>query len=343
MSIPRSLLLFSALFLCTRPAAGQARGPSSQPSNIVSVRGRIVDGETGASVLDARVTLIASGGQNGGQGGSSMGSEFQFDNVPAQTLYELKVEADGYATMQQYFQPMSSLSNYMTIPLRRIKFVEVPAKGRVVDARLLQLPGAAREAYQNGMTQLYEKNDAAKSMAFFEKTLKLAPGFYEAHYQMGVAYQNLKKTPEAIGAYQEAAEGSKDKYAPAEFALASLHSEQQKFADAEAAARKGVEADSKSAIGHYELARALLGQGKTEEAESEAKASLELNKDLPQNYLLLAGVCTTRGQTPDAVANLDAYLKAVPSGSLSDSVRTLRDNLSKQVPQANSADPPKPQ
>jgi len=344
MRIRTALFLLLALLLYSMPVAGQGRSGGQPPVSLVSVRGRVVDAETSSPVLDARVTMIASGGQIGGQGGSSMGSDFQFDNVLMQALYELKVEANGYQTFQQYFQPMSTINTYMTIPLRRIKFVEVPPKGKSVDSRLLQLPGPAREAYQSGMTQLYEKNDPAKSMAFFEKTLKLAPAFYEARYQLGVAHQNLKQTPEAITAFQEAAQGSNGKYAPAEFALASLLAEQQKFGDAETAARKGLDADPKSAAGHYELARALLGQGKAPEAETEAKASLELAPNMAQNQLILAAVCANRAQPAEAVEYLDAYLKAVPTGPMADAARALRENLSKQVPQAKGAsgEPQKP-
>lgn len=348
MRVCRAWLFLPAVFLFSTATWSQGRGgaPSQPLTQSITVRGRVVDAETGSSVLDARVTLIATGGQNGGQGGSNMGSDFEFDNIPTATLFELKVEADGYQTYQQFFQPTAAgMNGYMTIPLRKVKFVESPPKGKVVDARLLQLSGPAREAYQSGMTQLYEKNDPTKSMAFFERTLKLAPAFYEAHYQMGVAHQNLKQTSEAISAYQEAERGSEGKYAPAEFALASLLSEQQKFSDAEAAARKGLVANPKSAAGHYELARSLMGQGKAPEAETEAKASLELTPLLPQNYLLLAAVDANRGQPEPAIEQLDAYLKAVPTGAVADSVRALRESLAKQLPaeRTTTAQPPKPQ
>jgi tetratricopeptide (TPR) repeat protein len=160
-----------------------------------------------------------------------------------------------------------------------------------------------------------------------------------------VAYQNLKRTPDAMTAFREAVQGSDGKFAPAQFALASLLSEQQSFAEAETVVRKGLESDGKSATGHYELARALLGQGKAPEAETEAKASLELSPKLPQNYLILAAVCANRGQAAEAIEELDAYLRLVPTGPMADSVHTLRENLSKQVPQAKAggaAEPQKP-
>jgi len=331
---PRKVVFpLSLLFLSVLPLFAQTRGNvnSGQPGQLVTVRGRIVDAETGAAVLDARISLIAIGGMSMGQGQTSMGSDFIFDNIPAQAMYELKVEADGYQTVQQPFQPSMGMTGYITIPIRKTKFIEVPAKGKAVSSRMLQLPPEARDAYQNGITQLYEKHDPEKSLAFFQKTLSLAPAFYEAQYNLGMAFHDLKRVAEAEAAFRDAEKASAGKYAPPQFALASMFSDRQSYPDAETMARKGLELEPKSAPGHYELARALLGQGKTDDAETEAKASLELSRDLPQNYLLLGAVSANRGQSAEAIKNLDLYLAAVPKGPTSDAVRTYRENLRQQA------------
>jgi tetratricopeptide (TPR) repeat protein len=343
MSIRKALFPLAGLLLVASSLFAQAKGggATAGSSQVVTIRGRVVDAETGSPILDARIALIGMAG-GAGLGGSStiVGSDFEFDSIPT-GLYEIAVEADGYQNIRQPMQTTSSMTSYITIPMRKSATGQRSPAGKTVTSRLLQLPGPAREAYQSGMALLYDKHDPEKSLPFFQKTLKLAPSFYEANYQLGVAYENLKRTPEATAALQEAQKSSGGKFAPAEVALASVLSEQQKYADAEAAARQGVEGEPKSGAAHYELARALLGQGKSEEAETEAKASLEQTKNLPQNYLLLAGICANRGDTAAAIQDLDDYLKAMPDGSLSDNVRTLRDTLNKQMPQAKDA-PPQP-
>jgi tetratricopeptide (TPR) repeat protein len=331
MTLRRTVFLLLSMLLFYLPLLAQSRGgnTSAPSSQLITIRGRIVDAETGSAVLDARVTLMAMGNFMG-QGGTTQGSEFYFDNVPV-TMYEIKVEADGYETLQQAFQANLGMVGSLTIPIRRVKFVDTGGRGKVVSSRLLQLPSEARDAYQSGMTQLYDKHDPEKSLALFEKTLKLAPSFYEAQFQLGVAYQNLKRTPEAETAFRGAVKTSEGKYAPPQFYLASLLSGRQDFAAAEAAARKGLESDPKSASGHYELARALLGQGKADDAETEAKASLELSNGLPQNYLLLAAIAANRGQPAEAVKQLDEYLQALPNGPLSQTVRSQREILRQQA------------
>ena len=96
MSLRNATFSLSLVFLCALPLFAQTRGNvnSGQPGQLVTVRGRIVDAETGSAVLDARVSLIAIGGMVMGQGQTSMGSDFIFDSIPSQTMYELKVEAD---------------------------------------------------------------------------------------------------------------------------------------------------------------------------------------------------------------------------------------------------------
>jgi tetratricopeptide (TPR) repeat protein len=337
MSRRGPLFLLPVVLLFCPPVFGQARrgNPSVQ---YITVRGRVVDAETGSPVLDARVTLIAMGGTVLGQGQTSLGSDFEFDNIPV-TMYELRVEADGYQALDQAFQANSGIIGSITIPIRRIKFVDTSVRGKTVSSRLLQLPAPAREAYHNGITQLYEKKDPEKSLPFFDKTLKLAPAFYEAQFQRGVAYQDLKRTPEAEAAFRDAVKASDGKFAPPQFFLASLLSGRRNFSEAETAARKGLESEPKSPQGHYELARALLGQGKADEAETEAKASLAISSELPQNFLLLAGISATRGQPAEAVKDLDQYLKAVPNGPLSDTVRSQREILRQQAGLAKEQPP----
>jgi len=335
MKLRNLLLLLLSMALCSLPAFAQARNPGGQPVQLVTVRGRVVDAETGVPVLDARVTLQAMGGAAMGENQSSMGSEFEFDNIPA-TIYELRVEADGYQSLQQTFQPNIGMIGSLTIPIRKVKFVTTGERGKTASSRLLQLPADARQAYQNGMEQLYEKHDPQKGLELFQQTLKLAPAFYEAKYQMGMAYQDLKRSPDAENSFRDAIKSSDGKYAEPEFALASLLSGRHQFAEAEAEARKGLESEPKSGPGHYELARALLGQGKSSEAETEAKACLELTRDLPQSYVLLAAVAANRGQPAEAVKDLDQFLAAVPTGAYSDSVRAMRENLRKQAGLANS-------
>jgi tetratricopeptide (TPR) repeat protein len=146
-----------------------------------------------------------------------------------------------------------------------------------------------------------------------------------------MAYRDLKRAQESQASFRHAIQASEGRFSPAQFALASLLSDEKKFAEAEAAARKGLQGENTSAPGHYELARSLLGQGKASEAEAEARATLTMSRELPQAYLLLAAVYEGRNQMQQAVKELDRYLLAVPKGPVSDSVRAVRQDLQRRL------------
>ena len=321
-------LAISGLFLLllTLPSAAQVLGRrGSTLGQTITLRGRVVDAETNSAVLQARIRLSSSGVAR-----TAVGGDFEFDELPARANYEITVEADGYQDVREMLDPSVEATGFVVIAMHRFRGRE-RALGSKVTVRLLQLPGAAQEAFLKGMDCLYGKHDPAGSLPFFQETLKLAPKFYEAQYQAGMAYRSLGRAPESEAAFAGAAAASEGHYSPAQFALASVLSDRRKFAEAEVTARNGLQGEDDSGPGHYELARALLGQGKSGEAEKEARTTLARTRNLPQTHLLLAAIYDGRDDPEHAVRELDLYLRDVPKGGVSDSVRALRLDLQRKL------------
>jgi hypothetical protein len=72
--------------------------------------------------------------------------------------------------------------------------------------------------------------------------------------------------------------------------LGALLSSEKKFAEAETVIRQGLGVDANSWRGHYELARALFGQNRAEEAEASAVQTLPGGSDFAPLYLLLGNI-----------------------------------------------------
>ncbi len=160
----------------------------------------------------------------------------------------------------------------------------------MVSARELGLPQDAQSALHQGTDALFKKHEPAASLPFFEKVLLMAPDFYEAAYYQGVALMELGRKKEAEDAYKNAASLSDDKFPEADFALASMLTDEKQFADAERLIRAGLLMAPDAWSGQLELARVLLATGKFPEAEQSALAVRKVKPDFPRIYLLLANI-----------------------------------------------------
>jgi Tfp pilus assembly protein PilF len=270
--------------------------------------------------------------------------EFEFGGLtPGQ--YLIVVEERGYEPIRENIEIINTSRPGVYLFLKRPLEITRSEPGSAVSARELSLPRKARDAMQKGTERLYQKKDYRGSLAEFQRVIREAPSYYEAYEQMGVAYMNLGQTSEAEEAFRKSLELSENKYPGAYFWLASLLCDNQKFAEAEPLARRGLELDANAWRGHFELARTLLGLKRLEAAEKSAQEARTRNSAFPPLYLVLANIHINRRDYPALVEDLDTYLKLDPSGPMSEQARQTRDKvkgLLASTQNAPAAQPPKP-
>ena len=73
------------------------------------------------------------------------------------------------------------------------------------------MPAKARDLMQSGKKKLYEDKNSPGGLADFQQAISLAPGYYEAHYQLAMAYLSLGNNAEAEKSFRKAIEVSGDK------------------------------------------------------------------------------------------------------------------------------------
>jgi tetratricopeptide (TPR) repeat protein len=124
----------------------------------------------------------------------------------------------------------------------------------------------------------YERKDLSdKAQAQFEEAIKLKPDFGEAYLALGNMYLSQRKfDAPAIEALSKAAELLQNNY-DAFYNLGVCYSNAGKYKEAEDSYRKAVAINPAEPIAHYQLAMALLGQSKNQEAKAEFAKYLELN------------------------------------------------------------------
>ncbi|HZF40949.1 MAG TPA: tetratricopeptide repeat protein, partial [Blastocatellia bacterium] len=111
------------------------------------------------------------------------------------------------------------------------------------------------------------------------RVLELNPRHAPAHYQLGLVFESQGKRAEAMAEYLIAIELSPS-FIDARHALGKAAMEIKDWETAAAQFRGVIAWEPKDAAAHHQLSLALKALGQIEEAESELRASQQLNPSL---------------------------------------------------------------
>jgi predicted O-linked N-acetylglucosamine transferase (SPINDLY family) len=137
--------------------------------------------------------------------------------------------------------------------------------------------------------------------------IALAPGFAEAHANLGVALRRLGRTEAAVAAYRRAASLRPD-YAEAHGNLGSALLSQGQTGDAIAAYRRAIAIRPGYAEAHAYLGGALLDLGRIEDAVAACRRAIALRPDLAEAHCNLGNALREQRRFREAAA---AYRRAI--------------------------------
>ena len=239
--------------------------------------------------------------------------------------YDLVVNEKGYKPFREHITLANG--NYVNeiIQLEKLEpAAETP--GAVLSAHELTVPQKARDAYAKGVA-LKAKPDYAGALEQFQKAIKIYPTYYEAYAEAGVAEVNLNQLDAAQQDLQKSIDMSEGKYPLAMFYMAGLFNNKRSFDDALTVGKKGNAIDENSWRGNFEIARALIGLKRGDEALPYAKKAVAAAPDNPQMYVVLMNANLGAHDYAAALVAIDAFLKLNSTGQQADQVRHLRDQV----------------
>ncbi len=335
-----AVLLSSTIFL-SPPAVSQTNGnaggglgsPNNAANQKAPVTGTVELATNSAELHNIKVTLTASSGEPVAEVFTDSRGNFAFAAVPAGN-YVVSIEAEGYEPFRETVIVLGRPGPRVYAMLKVSKDGRAVLPGNAVSTRELALPQRAQEALRKGLDALYAKRDPKGSLVFFGQVVLLAPDFYEAYYDQGVAYMKLDQKTEAEAALRKSIEVSKESFAEAYLTLASMDLDANHFSEAEPLVRKGLAIQPDSWRGHYELARALFGEGLPVDAEQSANECRRLQPNFPRLYILLANIQLRLGRNESVIRNLDIYLKLEPDGPYSAQAKALKEKTEKSLGRA---------
>jgi tetratricopeptide (TPR) repeat protein len=244
----------------------------------------------------------------------------------AEGYFYIVVQARDYEPLQMQVSLESSSKSNISVMLTRIRKSE-KADAFPISTRELTIPGKAKAFFEKGVSLIHKKQDYKGALEEFQRAVGQYPEYYEAYDRIGVSEYHLGDFPAAEKALRKSAELSKNQYCDASFLLAAMLNDLNRFVDAEPVSRTGVACSETSWQGHYELARALAGQKKSDDAELSAIKARDLNSGNPQIFLVLGNIHMQKREYAAVVEDFGTYLKLDPQGPLSDQVRKKRQQL----------------
>ena len=260
-------------FVVSQDAAAQTAGSSA---STVSMTGTIFSEDAKRPVEHANVRLADGGDNQIEETITNDSGNFSFRGL-RRTNYKLTVDAVGYkvysASIDLSFMSDRGMSIYL-IPKPRD-----PANASAspsVSAHEMSMPQKTRDLMASGEKKLYSDKNAQASLADFQQAVSIAPNFYEAYYQLGMAYLTLGARADAEKNFRKSIEVSNDKFGEPVIGLASFLIDTGDLAQSEKMTRHGLELSPNAWFGHYQLARILFAENKIADAQKSAEQARSL-------------------------------------------------------------------
>jgi len=191
-------------------------------------------------------------------------------------------------------------------------------------------PKAALELYNKALTSVKDGN-REKAIEQLKAAIAMHPSFVAALNGLGVQYMKLGNHQAAYEAFSSAL-----KITPDSFILhlncGTTLFHLNKYAEAEAEFAAALVKNEASGSAHIYRARSLIALNRLDDAAKDLKRAVEIGGDevkLAHRYL--AGIYMEKGESAEAVKELELYLKASPTTKESDQIKNLIKELNKKA------------
>ncbi len=305
---------------------GKAQNTPPSRHAVFSIGGSLRDDGDHRPLENILVTLKILTGSTVNTAFTRGNGDFQFDGI-GNGDYIIEIVVRDYEPVRESVSISGASRMGISIFLSRTGKTAAPPMQMSISAHQLSVPHKAHDEFEKGMNLIYMKLDYRAAIPQFQFAIRDFPTYYEAYAEEGGAYYQLGEMGPAEEALRKAMDLSSGQYADGMFTLAALLTDTKRATEAETTARRGISADSSSWRGPFELARSLVAQKKTVEAEKSAQQSRDLMPDNAPVYLLLANIHIQKKDYPGLARDLDAYLRLSPTGPEADQARKTRERV----------------
>ena len=198
---------------------------------------------------------------------------------------------------------------------------------RVVDIRQLtaKIPKQALKEYEKAVRDIRD-NNTQRAIERLEKSVKLAPDFYNAHLGLAQEYRKNGGLDAAEHELTRAFELNPRESTPL-IQLGEMYLDKNNFERAAEVLSQAIRVEPGSAIAHYALGRARYKLSEYAEAEQAFTRAALLDKDFEAAELMLLHVYVRQGRLSAALSRMDALLQKNPGNSRNPALEKFRSEV----------------
>lgn len=219
-------------------------------------------------------------------------------------------------------QPRGFPPQSYNVSLQLIPKAGTAGKPGVINADLANVPKPALDMY-NKAIELAKNDDRPGAIRQLQDAVAAYPEFMLAYNEMGVQYMKLNDLQKSDDALQKALKIDEKAFMPMMnrgIVLVML----KRYKDAEPLLREVVKMKNDQAVGHYFLGQAVAYLGNFDEAEKELSTAVKLGGDqMKEAHRLLAIIYSARQDKKHAIAELETYLRLVPTTPDAEQLRNV--------------------
>jgi tetratricopeptide (TPR) repeat protein len=273
------------------------------------------------------VTLLAAGVRPVQTVITDLSGHFSFNPVARGGQYSIKVDIDGFESVTQ---PLDSIdaSRDLNIIVTLVRKAGPASSGsKVVDISEFRdrYPKKAVSYFEKG-SDLLKKKKNDEAVKYFKNAVELAPTFYEAHNQLGIAYRDSGRFADAEREFLTAHELNSTNVEPL-LNLTTLYLSENEPDRAVRTGEQAVKANSNSASAFFSLGVALYKAAQLDRAETALKRALDLAPKMGNIRLMLANVYLKLQRYDRTINELDSYIAENPKGEQLKEAQQMREQL----------------
>jgi Tfp pilus assembly protein PilF len=326
----RSQVLLSALPLLflVIPAAGQVgggqlkQGGHSIEVHLTDQKGQPLNVTVHVEVLTDDGLRMADAYSNREQGVA----DFEGFN---DGFYRVRISGPQIEPVNIQFEIYATESTHREYVVLEVKDVPLPGTSASpgtdpsVSAQDLSVPPKAREEFEKGM-DAYAKGEDKVAEEFLQEAVAMYPNYVRAHNNLGVLYLKAGLKDKAFVEFSKAVEFD-PKFAPGYVNQARVSISDGKFADAEPALKKAIEADPAALNAMALLCQTEFVQKEYPESLQTARHVHDLSRE-PQYadlHLVTGQILVNEGKGQDAAAEYQMFVDENPNDPRVPKVKSL--------------------
>jgi len=344
-------MCLSVFFLTSLSAWAQlpAQRPPTQPTTTFEIRGKLIFSTVNAPDERIEVNLEQRFQRIQTTFTDSLG-QFYFRSL-GPGAYIVSIRYSGYEDVNQQVEIYSNMTSTNVAiqmqPVLALKRTNNAFDGDdpdVVDVKQLgkTYPKKAMQEYEKSLEQ-NRKGDRTRAIQHLEEAIKIAPDFYHAHNNLGVAYLALQRFRDAEKQYRIAKELNPSAQQPlVNLGILFITESDSRRAegrdvygklldDAMDSLDEAIKMKPGSATAHFYLGTAYYKSDFFKEAEESLKKACELDPTLSVARLMLVNVYLKQKRWNDLVAQIDIFIKQNPNAKERKPMEELREKITKEL------------